>query len=86
MGYKGPLDARVNAFESSRRVLSDYTIQHAKKLNFSKVGCSVFLPQHLGFFVTRKNCSYKNIENKSNHKVRKIDKLKQMKEYQFCVP
>ena len=44
MGCKGPLDARLAAFESSRRALSDYAIQNAKKRNFSKVGCSVCLP------------------------------------------
>ena len=31
MGCKGPLDARINAFESARRALSDYGYQHAPK-------------------------------------------------------
>ena len=35
MGCKSPLGARLEAFKSSRRVLSDYVVQNAQKHNFS---------------------------------------------------
>ena len=51
MGCKGPFDARFETAQSARRALSDYAIQNAQKRNFSKMGCSIFLPPIFRFFV-----------------------------------
>ena len=45
MGCKVPFDARFEAYESSRRALSDYAIKNFLKRNFWTMPCSVFLPQ-----------------------------------------
>ena len=67
MGCKGPFDARFEASESSRRALSDYAIQNAKKRNFSKMVFSVFLPQNTGKM-------FKNRKEKQNEYKEKIKK------------
>ena len=41
---KGPLDLRINAFESAQRALSDALSETTRKRNFQKMECSVFLP------------------------------------------
>ena len=44
MGCKGPFDARFETAQSARRALSDYVVKNVQKRNFSKMGCSIFLP------------------------------------------
>ena len=76
MGCKGPFDARFEAIETSQRALPDYAIQHAQKRNFSKMACSIFLPQNTGKQIQQKQ--EKNI-SKNEEKERTKKKNRRMK-------
>ena len=73
MGCKGPFDARFEAIETSRRALSDYAIQNAQKRNFSKMACSIFLPQNIGKNVqkNKKNINRDKENKKTNRRINK---------------
>ena len=74
MGCMGPFDARFEAYESSRRALSDYAIKNVQKRNFSKMACSAFLLQNNGKKrqKTKKNIKQNKEQIKDKSKKRKM--------------
>ena len=80
MGCKGPFDARFETAQSARRALSDYAIKNVQKRNFSKMGCSIFLPSKklknlLEIFKISKNQKNKKTKNQNVSKMTRTQKL-----------